>query len=234
MASKKGFIMYCDILCNIELLNMEQRGVLFTAILCDQSGEELPEMDTSVKIAFSFIKKGIDLNTTKYNAIVEKRREAGKKGGRPPKANESKQKQIKANESKDKTNKPDNREQISDNSNQLLDNSKQLLDIRDKHEEVSVIRHEYGEYKNVHLSDEELDRLKEEFSECIALKKIEGLSVYLKTHKNNYNADSHYVILRRWEVKDQKETPEPEKKDSDKLAELEARWEKNLDKEGGG
>ena len=112
---KRGFIMYCDLLDNIEALTMEQRGVLLTTILCDQSGLELPEMDSTVKVAFSFIKKGIDLNTTKYNAIVEKRREAGKKGGRPPK-DKTKQKQNKASESKDKAKKPDN-------SNQLLDNS---------------------------------------------------------------------------------------------------------------
>ena len=40
----------------------------------------LSELKPMAKMAFSFIKKEIDYNTNKYNDIVAKRSEAGKKG----------------------------------------------------------------------------------------------------------------------------------------------------------
>lgn len=202
MANKKGFIMYADLLENIELLSMEQRGILLTAILCDQSAKEPPEMDGAVRIAFSFIKKGIDLNTNKYNEICEKRRESGKKGGRPSKANETKQKQMKANESNTKAKKPDNREQITDNSKQITDN-------RDKQREESVSR--YGEYNNVILSEEEVRKLKLEFP-YMWKDKLEALSEYMVTHNKQYA--SHYATIRRWIRTDLKKEGEEGREDN--------------------
>lgn len=193
---KKGFIMYCDLLEHIEPLNMEQRGILLTAILCDQSETELPEMDVAERIAFSFIKKGIDMNTTKYNAIVEKRREAGKKGGRPKKE-ESKQKQTKANKNKDEAKKPDNREQITDNREQITDNG-----------DKRIAKKPYGEYNNVFLSDEELEKLKSEYPSMCDIK-LEALSEYLMTHNKSYK--SHYATIRQWIKKDLKKGEENEK-----------------------
>lgn len=141
---KKGFIVYCDMLNHIESLNMKQRGLLLTAMLCDQSGLELPQMDGGTRVAFSFIKSGMDRDTEKYNRIVEKRREAGKKGGRPPKGEESKKKQKKANESKPKANesndeakKPDNGERITDNGYRITDNGKQITEINREGEGVN-------------------------------------------------------------------------------------------------
>lgn len=125
---KKGFIVYCDLLKHIEPLSMEQRGTLFTAILCDQAGGELPEMDSASKVAFSFVKSGIERDTEKYNKLCERRREAGKKGGDAKASNSkdvancSKSKQNVANDSKSMAsestylaNEGDNGERISDN-----------------------------------------------------------------------------------------------------------------------
>ena len=66
---KKSFVLYTDYIKQISLLNMEQRGTLFTAILQDQGGEEVPEMDSTVEMAFAFIKADIDRNREKYEAI---------------------------------------------------------------------------------------------------------------------------------------------------------------------
>lgn len=89
---------------------MEQRGKLFTAILCYAAGEEIPELDAAADMAFSFIQDRMDRDNAAYMQKCEKRREAGKLGGRP-KANASDEKQVKAkkaNASDEKQNNPDN------------------------------------------------------------------------------------------------------------------------------
>ena len=76
-------------------MSMEQRGELFTAILCYAAGESVPELDAAADMAFSFIRERMDRDNAAYMEKVEKRREAGKLGGRP-KANGFSEKQEKA------------------------------------------------------------------------------------------------------------------------------------------
>ena len=108
---KNTFIIYTDWYKQLEILTMEQRGVLFTAMMCYQMGVEMPEMDGVVNMAFRFICADMERNNAKYEQICEKRRAAGLKGGRPKKEEERKAEiveainQIKANESKEKQKK---------------------------------------------------------------------------------------------------------------------------------
>lgn len=92
---KNSFVMYTDYMEQINLLTMEQRGLLFTAIMQYASGDALPEMDGMTGMAFSFIKSKMDRDFEKYQQTVEKRKEAGKLGGRP-KAKGFEEKQEKA------------------------------------------------------------------------------------------------------------------------------------------
>ena len=87
--------MYTEYLKHIQKMDMEQRGKLFTAILCYAAGEELPELDAAADMAFSFIQDRMDRDNAAYMEKCEKRREAGKLGGRP-KTNASDEKQVKA------------------------------------------------------------------------------------------------------------------------------------------
>lgn len=80
---KNSFILYTDYMEHLRLLNMEQRGVLLTALMHYQHGDDLPEMDPITYMAFSFIKQDMDTNNEKYMRIVERNQENGKKGGRP-------------------------------------------------------------------------------------------------------------------------------------------------------
>ena len=77
-------------------LNNEQRGILITAMMSYQVGEDLPEMDAITDMAFSFIKDDMDYNNQKYDEKCERNRENGKKGGRP-KANGFSENPQKAN-----------------------------------------------------------------------------------------------------------------------------------------
>ena len=77
-------------------LNMEERGILITAMMNYQIGEDLPEMDSITDMAFSFIKDDMDFNNEKYDKKCEQNRINGKKGGRP-KANGFSENPQKAN-----------------------------------------------------------------------------------------------------------------------------------------
>lgn len=124
---KNSFLIYTDYLEHIELLTMEQRGVLLTAIMYYSTGSDLPEMDGMTKMAFSFIKSQMDRDTTRYEKTVEARSQAGRKGGRPKseKANAFSEKQEKAkkanafSEKQMKAKKPDNDNvTVTDNDNE--------------------------------------------------------------------------------------------------------------------
>ena len=106
---KDSFVLYIEYIDQLELLTMEQRGVLFTAIMHHSAGRALPDMDDVTKMAFAFIRADLDRNARKYEEKVEARRKAGEKGGRP-KANAFSEKQTKAkkaNAFSEKQNNPD-------------------------------------------------------------------------------------------------------------------------------
>lgn len=115
---KNSFVMYTDYMDHVNLLSMEQRGSLFTAIMCYAAENELPEMDGMTQMAFSFIKSQMDRDMEKYEKMVSKRSEAGKLGGRPStKANALSEKAKKANgfsEKQMKAKKADN-DNVTDN-----------------------------------------------------------------------------------------------------------------------
>lgn len=73
---KDSFVLYTEYIEQIELLSMEQRGILLTAIFAYVSDAELPDMDGITKMAFAFIKSRIDKDTEKYAKTIEKRKEA--------------------------------------------------------------------------------------------------------------------------------------------------------------
>lgn len=131
MSEKKSFVLYTDSSEVIDILTDEQAGVLLKSIMKYVKGEPVPEMDAVTKVAFIPIKNHIDRDTEKYNDTCEKRREAGKKGGRPrksteepKKANGLEEKAKKANgfsEKQTKAKKADNdneNDNVNDNDNE--------------------------------------------------------------------------------------------------------------------
>lgn len=100
----KATLIFKDWMGAVEDLTQEERGELFTLILQHLNGVEAHPQSPAVRGAWGFVKKSINAG----EELVEKRRTAGRMGGRPAtetnqkqnKANESKTKQTKANESK--------------------------------------------------------------------------------------------------------------------------------------
>lgn len=115
---KNSFVMYTDYMEQVSMLSREQRGDLFTAIMAYASNTELPNMDGVTMMAFCFIRSQMDRDRSKYQETIEKRREAGKQGGRP-KANGSDEKAKKANgfsEKQTEAKKADN-DNVNENDN---------------------------------------------------------------------------------------------------------------------
>jgi hypothetical protein len=61
-----------------------------------------------------------------------------------------------------------------------------------------VVKHKYGEYSNVLLTDDELSKLKSEYSDWN--ERIERLSAYIASKGTKYK--SHYATIRNWARKE--------------------------------
>jgi hypothetical protein len=71
-------------------------------------------------------------------------------------------------------------------------------------------KHKYGEYKNVLLTDEELEKIKDEYPDY--LERIERLSSYVASTGKSYK--SHYATIRNWARRDAEKVmnkPKPNK-----------------------
>lgn len=99
---KDSFVLYTRYAKHIEKLNMEQRGVLFTAIMCHATGEELPEMDASTDIICGIILEDIEECDRKWEETKAARSKAGK---------------ASAEKRQQEQSKPNNAEQVSTSSN---------------------------------------------------------------------------------------------------------------------
>ena len=93
---------------------------------------------------------------------------------------------------------PDHLPSISLYSN--ISNSS-LEDKGDCKGEKKPVRHKYGEYKNVLLSDEDMDKLKAEFPDWEA--RIERLSSYIASTGKSYK--NHLATIRNWARNDKQE-----------------------------
>jgi hypothetical protein len=84
--AKKSFVLYSDLLARTEKLSLEQKGLLFQAILEYQNGVEPVIDDIKVEAFFDFIRPDLEKNNEKYEKICERNRQNGLKGGRSPQA----------------------------------------------------------------------------------------------------------------------------------------------------
>ena len=190
------------------LLKREQRDV-FEALTDEEAGKLIKGifkyLDTydsgltgTLKAIFIPIKKAIDDNEEKYKRICERNKQNGLLGGRPK--NETQKTQSVILETQENPKKPDNNH-ISYITNHL----EEKKDIRGMGEEekketfngaAKASKHKYGEFKNVLLKDEELQALKETYSNYEEL--IKFLDEYIE--EKGYKAKSHYLSIKRWVV----------------------------------
>ena len=85
---------------------------------------------------------------------------------------------------------------------------KYSLGEREKASPSSPARHKYGSYKNVLLSDEDMDKLKDEFPTDYT-DRIERLSAYIAQSGKSYK--NHLAVIRNWARRDSEKAAETEK-----------------------
>ena len=76
------------------------------------------------------------------------------------------------------------------------------------------MKHQYGEYKNVLLSDEELEKLQKELPDWRNM--VERLSEYIASSGKKYK--SHYATLRSWNRREPKSKKPPQVYPEDDLS----------------
>ena len=193
---KKSFKIYKEWEEQISCLDDESAGQLLKAIFSYQNSGEEPEMSPVVKMAFSFIKQQFERDEKSYEAISEKRSEAGSRGGAPKgnsnasKNKQNKQKQAKqAKTTKNKQNKLEEEDEVEDKDT-LYPSDMSVCDNTRTHEG-------YGMNKNVFLSADELKILINEYGNEKTDRAIGHLSGYL-AEKPEYKSQSHYSTILRW------------------------------------
>jgi hypothetical protein len=81
---KDSFLIYTCHYPSLQLLSLEEKGILLDAIyLYHIDGSEPNLASDTIKLAFSFLKQQFDRDAEKYSKIVERNRQNGKVGGRP-------------------------------------------------------------------------------------------------------------------------------------------------------
>lgn len=87
MGNKGSFVFYTEYREHLSMLPPEQVGELMFALMDYQETGEVPDLPkgSALAMCFSFIKKRMDKDNSKYEERCERNRSNGKKGGRPAK-----------------------------------------------------------------------------------------------------------------------------------------------------
>lgn len=88
---KDSFIFYTEYREGIESMSDAQAGALIKALIAYTDGDDPQIEDPAVRMVFLIIKQRMDRDREKWEKVCEKRREAGKLGGRPQKKDKAKE-----------------------------------------------------------------------------------------------------------------------------------------------
>lgn len=122
-------------------------------------------------------------------------------------------------------------EEISIDKNRIdknrVDNKEKSIKEKDAAKAATPVKHKYGEYNNVLLTDEELDKLIAEFPDY--QKRIENLSNYIASTGKKYK--SHYATIKNWARRDgEKQNVKGAKsQELDSFYEMAQRWAESED-----
>ena len=175
-------------------LNDEQLGCLMRCIVSYQEGIEIAPTDPTLGAIWIMIEDYMFECQCAYDATCARRKEAGAKGGL---AKASKAKQVLDDANDCLANLADNDSDIDNDK----DSNKKEKDKKEK-----VTKHKYGQYNNVLFTDEDYQKLQDEFPKDYK-DRIEKLSEYMASTGKSYK--SHLATIRSWSRKDK---PEPVKK----------------------
>ena len=235
----------------IEKLSGDQAKKLLLSLCAYQEEQEMPELDPVTDMLFSILQDEIDENTARYEETCKKRKAAA--GARwESDANVCKDMQSDANDAnacksmqtmqmhakackdmqsdanvcKDMQSDANDADSDSDNDS---DNDIDIVSPNGDKEKRSAKadpkkkKHKHGFYGNVLLTDDELEKLKDEIPEWKTY--LENLSEYIAQKGDRYK--SHYATIRAWWRKDKKAKP------VNNVMSFESKWGEFLNDETG-
>lgn len=194
--AKNTFVLKTDLDKRTKKLTDDELGKLMRKIFKYVKGEEVPILSEKLEVVFDFIQEDIDENQKRYENTCKKRKEAvEKRWGMVEEKNTNEYKSIQMYKN----------DYDSDTHNHIHNHVENKKDNRGMGEEekeetfgdtVKASKHKYGQFKNVLLKDEELQALKEKYSNYEEL--IDFLSEYIE--RKGYKAKSHYLCIKKWVV----------------------------------
>ena len=227
MARKKQetLVLFPELVSITRKFTDEQFGILMRAAFSYRfTGEVYGGEDMAIEVAFQTVANQID----RYTEFCEKQsnnakntqdkpEEASCIQEQPSAAKCSQTEPEDAEESKMQQNTPP----IQSISNPCPIQSNPIQSRMDMADEPPISppkkreeRHKYGEYKNVLLSDEELERLQKELPDWQNM--VERLSEYIASSGKKYK--SHYATLRSWNRREPKSSKPPQVYPEDDLS----------------
>ena len=163
-----------------------------------------PNLSGVSKAIFALIKPQLDANKVRY--------ENGLKGG-APKGNSNARKQPTVESEKQPTVEKEEHLKTTDGCLQKQPNenvNENVNEKESKRKNPPSPKHQHGEYRNVLLTDDELNKLKSEFGESRTEEAIRYLDEYIAD--KSYKSKNHYLAMRRWvfNALDERKAKKPE------------------------
>ncbi len=192
MPTSKSFLFYLDNKEILEILSDAQLGQLLRHLIdFAETGIKKEIEDPAVFMAYRFMTAQMQRDMEKYEQKCRKNAENARKGG-APKGNQNAIKN-KLTETSERLKKQP-KQPYTDKDTETDTNTETDIDIS-----VKPTRHKYGEYKNVLLSDEDMQKLQAEFPYDWQ-ERIERLSEYMASTGKSYK--DHLATIRTWARKD--------------------------------
>ena len=173
----------------IEPLSDAERGRLFMSMLQYASTGEAGTLSGTERFVWPIAKQNID----RTRVEAERNAACGSKGGRPKKPTETdlnRKKPTETDLNRKKADKDKDKDKDKDNIIPPISPNGDIVPLEGERPR----KHKYGEYKNVLLTDDELEKLKAEYADY--LDRIERLSSYIASTGKAYK--SHYATIRNW------------------------------------
>lgn len=212
---RNSFVFYADWVEILMDYPAEVRLEVYDAVMRYAVSGKLSELKPQAKMAFSFIRKQIDRDNEKYDEIIVKRSEAGRKGG---KNKQTQAKQANANKTskckQTQANQADNVNVNVDVNDNVLKKEKGntvVLPKKNKTQEPPLPKIEktekaaYAEY--VSMTNAEYAALVERYGEQAAREMIDILDNYKGSNGKKYKSDYRAIlswVAGRWEEEEKR------------------------------
>lgn len=197
---------FVDYLEAMEPLGDAEKGRLFTSLLTYARTGEAPQLCGNERFLFPMMRAQIDRDNAVAYDLSEKRSKAANAANARKRSKCTQVQQMHASAA-NACNCTHNNDNNNDNDNNNYSPPDGVPPSPPEHlpasapkkpRKAAAVRHEYGAYRNVLLSDEDLLKLREEFPDWEA--RIERLSEYIASSGKSYK--NHLATIRAWARKD--------------------------------